>query len=162
VQFFYNAGMQALSRNDAVFVHVKISGKPTKEDKALMRKYRVRRLGTAVLADHDGNPLAHAEVKLSTKLMKQIRTAREVIRKAAQDIEERMEKAKAALEKGNRNSAEVYYKSIIRKYPTYEQAGTAEECLEKMRKGEEEAAEEKKEPGKEAEQGEDEKAEPAA
>jgi cell division protein FtsI/penicillin-binding protein 2 len=124
-QFFYTPGMQNLSKKEAVFVLVKVDKKPTDDQKELLKKYRVTKLDTAVLSDHEGNPLAHAEEKSSSILFKQIKKARALIEKIDKDVSERMEKAKAAYEKGDRNGARVQYQAVIRKYPTYDEATDA-------------------------------------
>jgi hypothetical protein len=131
-RFFYSAGMQNLSKKEAVFVHVKIDKKPTDEQKALMKKYRVTKLGTAVLADPKGNPLAHADAKSSTKLLKQIKKARLLIEKTAKDLDARMTKAKETYEKGNKNYARTLFQAVIRKYPTYDEAKEAAEYVAKI------------------------------
>jgi hypothetical protein len=143
-QFVYSTGMQNLSRREAVFVHVKVSKRPTKEEKELMRQYRVSRLGSAVLADHNGNLLGRAEVKNSNTLFKQVKKARALVEKIEKDISERLDKGKSALKKGNTIGAKLYFQTVMRRYPTYDAAEEAAELLEKVEKAEQEKKEKAK------------------
>jgi hypothetical protein len=143
-QFLYSAGMQNISRREAVFVYIKLSKRPTNEERKLMRQYRVRRFGTAVLADHNGNLLGRAEVKNSSTLLKQVRKARALVEKIEKDITKRIEKGKSALEKGNTLAAKIQFRSVMRKYPTYDASEEAAEFLEKVKKAEQEKKEKAK------------------
>ena len=58
-------------------------------------------------------------------------------------------------EKGEKNTAEIHFQSIVRKYPTYEEAKTASAYLEKLKNGEEDAAEKEVEKEAERETGEE-------
>jgi hypothetical protein len=116
-------------------------------------------MGTAVLADKDGNPLGPAEVRSPNKLLRQIRKIRVTIEEIAKDIYERMEKGKEAVQSGNLDIAKIHFQSLIRKYPTYEEAKTAQEYIDNIdNPGGGEKPEEKKE-GKDPEEKPEEKAE---
>ncbi len=131
-QFVYNVGMYNISRKDAVFVLLKIPKKPSDEEKELLKKYGVRRMGTAVLADKDGNLLGSAEVRSPNALLRQIRKIRVTIEEIAKDIFERTEKGKEAVQAGNMDVARIHFQSVIRKYPTYDEAKTAQEYIDKI------------------------------
>lgn len=128
----FNKRMQRISKEDAVFARVEISRKVTKEERELLKKYRVSKPGTAVLADQHGNYLTHAE-KNSSKLDEQIRKVCKLIAHRQKLIDDRLEKGKAALEDGDRFTAKRHFKFLVDKFAGYKEAETAAGLLSKLK-----------------------------
>ncbi len=139
-QFRFNKEMQRLSQHEAVFVRVEIAKKGTKEDRALLKKYKVSKPGTAVLADQHGNYIAHAEPRFTKKLGEQIRKACKLIAHKQKIVDNHLEKGKAALKDGDRFTAKHHFKVLVNKFAGYKEAETAAGHLSSLEKEKTKAA----------------------
>lgn len=140
IQFRFNKEMQRISKENAVFVRIEISKKRTKEERELLKKYKVSKPGTAVLADQHGNYLAHAEPRYTKKLGEQIRKACKLIARKQKLIGSRLEKGKAALKEGDQFMAKHHLKILVDKFAGHKEAEIAAGLLSELEEEKTEAA----------------------
>jgi hypothetical protein len=150
VQFMYNAEMQKLSKQRAIFCLLIIPDKErSDEQKELVKTYKVSRTPYGVVADYYGNPLAKASTTSTSRLSRQITSARKTITKILKMLKVHLEKGKGDMEKGRWATAKYHFKWITRTFPTYPEA---EEAAALMKEIEEKEAKEKAAKEKEAEE----------
>lgn len=133
-QFRFNKEMQRISKEDAVFVRVEISKKATKEERELLKKYKVSKPGTAVLADQHGNYVAHAESRYTKKLGEQIKKACKLIAHKQKLMDDRLKKGEAALKEGDQFMARYHFKLLVDKFDGHKEAETAAGHLGRLAK----------------------------
>lgn len=129
-QFMYSPGMQRLSKKNAVFVLLAIPKKKrSDQQRALLKKYKIGKIPSAVLADRYGNLMTSASHTLTAKVSRQIAATQQAIAKIKRLLADHIKKGEAALERNNAGTAKYHFKWVVSRYPDYPEHDAAVKLL---------------------------------